>query len=135
MPKKKPANKKELADAMKDAQKRGFGIYDAERHLCINPESLFFFWGDKKREAKPMDEVVLLRSLMKLKNIYKEKFGNDSPYDLELFESNPAEFVERMIRAVEICTLNYVLQTGEGSLNTCPRLSMVKGKRSFLWEH
>jgi len=128
-------NKKELNKAMNYSQDKGFGIYDAYKHLSINPERLIFFWKGKKRQEKIKEEVVLLRALINLTNIYKEKFGSDSPYDLALFAKDPAEFVERLIRSVEICTLNYVLQTGNGSLNMCPRMSIVKGKRSFLWEH
>lgn len=128
-------NEKEFRKAWDKAKKTGFGIYDTKRQLSINPDSLAFFWDSKKRKDKPLEEVVLLRNLMKLKDIYREKFGNDSPYDLKLLRKDPAAFVERMIRAVEICSLNYVLNTGEGSLNLCPQMNIVMGKRTFLWEH
>ena len=127
-------DRKELNKAMKNAKDKGFGIYDTERNLCINPDNLSFIWDTEKRKEKVMDEVVLLRSLMNMKDIYKEKFDGASPYELKLLEKDPAEFVERMIRAVEICTLNYVLQIEEGALNLCSRANIVKGKRRFLWE-
>jgi len=128
------SKKTELDKALRNSKVKGFGIYDAEKQLSINPENLSFMWAGKEKETKPLEELILLRALMTLKKIYKDKFGDDSPYDLKLFNKDPAEFMERMIRAVEICTLNHVLQTGEGALNMSPRMSMVKGKRSFIWE-
>jgi len=125
---------KELNKAFKDSKERGFGVYDSEKKLCINPEALTFVWDSKKRENKMLQEVVLLRSLMNIKNIYKEKFGNDEPMNLELFNKDIELFIERLIRAVEICTLNYVLQTGEGALNDSKRMNIVKGRRRFIWE-
>jgi len=52
-----------------------------------------------------------------------------------LFKKDEGLFVERMIRAVEICTLKHVLNKEGGSLNINKRSSIVKGRRGFLWEH
>ena len=77
---------------------------------------------------------------MLIEKIYKEKFAKNkcsccsSPYDLKLFRKDPGLFVERLIRAVEICTMKYVLNIPDGNLNINKRPSIVKGRRSFLWE-
>ena len=70
---------------------------------------------------------------MIIKSIYKKKFKNQSSYDLKLFEKDCGLFVERLIRAVEICTLEYVLNVG-GALNKF-NATIVKGRKKFVWEY
>ena len=129
----KEFEKREMNKVMLDVKKKGFGIFDTENKIRINPEALSFWWDSKGRK-KPREEVILRRDLMIIEGIFKEKFGNQSPYDLKLFNEDVAAFVERLIRAVEICSLRHVLNVG-GSLNVWKKSNIVKGKRGFLWEH
>jgi len=128
---------KELDKAMKDSQKNGLGVYDQILKKRINVEALAFFSPEgKKIKKKPKKEVQLRHNLMVIKKVYNEKFKKcTNPYCLALFKKDEGLFVERLIRAVEICTLSYVLNTGEGDLNLNKRMSIVKGRRGFLWEH
>ncbi len=115
-----------------DVKKRGFGIFDSESMKRVNPKALAFFW-DTEKERKIKRAVVLHRDLMVIKGIYKKKFKNQDSYDLKLFEKDSGLFVERLIRAVEICTLEYVLNTG-GALNKF-NSTIIKGRKKFVWEH
>lgn len=128
-------NEEELKKATDDAVKIGFGCYDREHGVRIQPEELIFIDSDgEEKKDKMRSQIQLVQDLVALERIYKEKFGDDSPYDLALFEKDSGIFVERMIRAAEICTLNHVLLTGKGTLNK-HNGSIIKGRRSFIWEH
>ena len=123
---------KEMKKVFDDVKKGGFGIFDSESKKRINPNTLAFFWdSEKKRKIKRA--VVLHRDLMVIEGIYKNKFKNQDSYDLKLFEKDCGLFVERLIRAVEICTLKYVLNTG-GALNKF-NSTIIKGRKKFVWEH
>ena len=130
--------KKEINKAWKDAKENGLGVIDPILKKRINVESLSFLWvhpdGKVKKPPKMRKEIELRRGLLIIEKVYKEKFVKDSPYDLELFKKDPGLFVERLIRAVEICTMRYVLNQPDGSLNINKRCSIVKGRRAFLWE-
>lgn len=126
-------NKKEMNKVWKDVKKNNFGVYDPELKKRINPMNLAFFWGTEKKN-KIRQELVLHRDLGIIEDIYKKRFGTNGEGALSLDKwSDPELFVERLIRAVEICTLRYVLNKG-GYLNKYSRMSIVKGKRSFIWE-
>ncbi|KKL73226.1 hypothetical protein LCGC14_2077000 [marine sediment metagenome] len=127
---------KETTKAMRDAKKFGLGIIDQETGKRINPETLAFFWTGKQK-MKLQKEVVLQRNFAVIKKVYKEKFGKkcSNPYCLELFKEDIGLFVERLIRAVEICTMGYVLNDGNGTLNLNKCSTIVKGRKGFLWEH
>lgn len=127
-------NKKEWNKAQNHAKKHGFGIYDTKLHLFINPMNLSFIWrGLFPKRKKMYEEVKLHRDLLTIEKIYKKKFNNEDPMELGLFKKDIELFVERMIRAVEICTLKYVLNAG-GGLNVLQRMNILKGKRKFVWE-
>lgn len=128
-------SKEELNKAMEDAKIYGFGCYDTESGLRIQPDKLTFVWNDKKKR-KLVEEVKLHSNLLQLEKIYKEKYGIldiGGSMELGLFNADPEAFVERLIRAVEICTLRYVLGVG-GGLNLSKRQEIVKGHRKFIWE-
>jgi hypothetical protein len=127
----------ELDKVKIDTQKKGIGIYDQEHKLRIDPEALAFFNqnGDENK-AKPRTKVELTQDLVALERIFKKKYGSRwaDPYDIRLYGKDPAKFVEMLIRATEICTLNYVLRTGLGALNK-NNSTIVKGNKHFIWEH
>ena len=125
---------KESKKAFKDAKEKGFGLIDGKTLKRIDPEALVFIWDSNEKVKDMQKRVVLERDLMIVKKIFKEKFNDDNPYDLKLFRKDPGEFIERMIRAVEICTLNYVLNKGEGTLNKSKDSTIIKGKKKFVWE-
>lgn len=124
---------KEMDKVWKDVREHNFGIYDPELKKRINPNYLAFFWRKQDLEIGIKREVVLHRDLLIIEEIYKEKFGDQSPYDLELFKKDEGLFVERLIRAVEICTMGYVLNKG-GALNKWKPATIIKGKKKFVWE-
>lgn len=130
--------KKEFDLAWEDAQKKGLGVFDPTLKKRIKAEGLSFLWvhsdGKIKKPPKIRKEIELRRGLMLIEKIYKEKFSKDNPYDLKLFNKDAGLFVERLIRAVEICTLRYVLNLPEGNLNINKRPSIIKGRRRFMWE-
>lgn len=130
-------SEKEFKKAWKDAKKNGWGVYEPFLKKRIEANKLVFISSTgKKVKAKPRTEVQLRQNLMAIKKVYNEKFKKcTNPYCLSLFKKDEGLFVERLIRAVEICTLSYILNTGEGSLNLNKRMSIVKGRRSFLWEY
>ena len=126
---------KEMDKVWKDVRKQNFGVFDTEQKKRINPRALAMFWrfddpeiGDKMRE-----EVALHNDLLVIEENYKEKFGEDCAMDLKLFNKDIELFVERLIRAVEICTLKYALNKG-GALNNAKNMNVVKGKNNFIWE-
>jgi hypothetical protein len=124
---------KETTKAMNDAKRFGLGIFDQETKKRVNPETLVFFWpGNRKMRLEK--EVVLQRSFARIKQIYKEKFGDENPYELKLFNKDVGLFVERLIRAVEICTMGNVLNDGNGTLNLNKEPTVIKGRKRFLWE-
>jgi len=125
--------KDEMDKSHEDVKRIGLGIFDMEGRRRVNPETLAFSWPTGKA-PKAMEEVVLQRNFAVIKKVYKEKFGNDSPYDLELFKKDEGLFVERLIRAVEICTMGYVLNDGKGTLNLNLNPTIVKGRKRFIWE-
>jgi len=129
--------KQEISKAMKDCEKNEFGIFDMEHKVRIKPEALSFFWncscGKTRKPPKIRKEIELRANLNIIMKVYKEKFKGVSPYDLKLFKKDEGLFVERMIRAVEICTLKYVLNL-DGTLNKNKHCSITKGRRRFLWE-
>ena len=130
-------NKTEFDEVWKDVEKLGVGVYDPHLKKRINIEDLAFFRvaKDKKKKFPKLRTEIELRSrLAIIKKVYKEKFKNKSPYELKLFKKDEGLFVERLIRAVEICTMSYVLNLPEGNLNINKRPSIVKGRRRFLWE-
>ena len=136
--------RKEFEKAWKDAQKLGVGVFDPILKKRIDVEKLTFLWvasdGKRAKPPKLRSEIELRRGLVIIEKIYKEKFAKNkceccsSPYDLKLFNKDAGLFVERLIRAVEICTLRHVLSLPEGSLNINKRSSITKGRRRFLWE-
>ena len=116
--------------AYKDSIVNGFGVYDPILKKRIDSEHLVFIWpGEGKKRMQK--ELVINRSLMVLEKIYNEKFVDD-PYELKLFNKDKDLFVERLIRAVEICTLRWVLSKG-GVLNM-NKHTVTKGRKRFLWE-
>jgi len=127
-----PINKSEMDKAWKDAAKNGFGLYCPELGKRINIDNLIFVWKGEK-EKKMRDEIALRRDLIITEKIYKEKFSDQSPYEKDLLVKDPGKFIERMIRAVEICTLKYVLGNG-GGLNTDKESTVTEGRNKFLWE-
>jgi hypothetical protein len=130
-------DKKELKKLDQDIKKHRFAVLDQEHWIRIDPEQLAFFTRHGgKLEKMPRTKVQLVQDLTALERIFVKKFGNRwvNVYDMEMLKKDPAKFTERMIRAAEICTLNYVLQTGLGGLNK-HNDSLVKGKKHFLWEH
>lgn len=128
--------KKEFKKAWKDSKKNGLGIFDQNTKKRIDPEGLVFISpSGEKEKVKPRKEIQLRRDLMLIEKVYKEKFKKcTNPYCLDLFKEDEGLFVERLIRAVEICSLKYVLNKEDGGLNISKRMSIVKGRRSFLWE-
>ncbi len=132
--------KKEFDKAWKDAKKLGVGVIDPHLKKRINIEDLTFIRvasdGKKGKFPKLKSEIELRSRLAIIKKIYKEKFKNcTNPYCLTLFKKDEGLFVERLIRAVEICTMNYALNLPEGNLNMNKRPSIIKGRRQFLWEN
>lgn len=131
--------RKEFEKAWEDAQKLGVGVFDPVLEKRIDVEKLSFLWvapnGKKVKPPKLRKEIELRSRLVIIKKIYKEKFGNDSPYDLKLFRKDEGLFVERLIRAVEICTMGYALNLPDGNLNINKCSSITKGRRSFMWEN
>ena len=126
------AKQKEMGKAFQDVEKDGVGFYDPETKKRINIKGLVILTSQKEKpEIKK--EVILWRDLAIIKNVYREKFDNHSAYCLKLFEKDSALFIERMIRAVEICTLQYVLNNG-GALNIDKHPTITKGRNKFLWE-
>jgi len=123
--------KVEWDKAYKDAEKNGLGIMDMKTGTHIDGTNLAFLWPSGKAK-KPQKEVVLQRDLITIEKIYKEKFGTTSPYDIQLFNMDVGHFIERLIRATEICTMKYVLNKG-GALNKC-KATITRGRRKFLWE-
>lgn len=123
----------EMNKVFKDVKGKGYGIFNIKTKKRVDPEDLSIIINGDCKDMRP--ELSLRKNLKLIENVYKEKFGNDCPYDLELFKKDEGLFVERLIRAVEICSLRYVLRMRNGALNTCKKLSMVKGRRMFLWEH
>lgn len=123
---------KEMRLVMSDVREHGLGIYDPKLKKRIDATGLCLMW-DSDAPIRVRKEFVLLRDLAIVKKIYKEKFGAQSPYDLALFEKDPGLFAERLIRAVEICTLNYVLNKG-GALNKDKNSTIIKGRKKFVWE-
>ena len=136
--------RKEFDKAWKDAQKLGVGVFDPILKKRIDVEKLSFLWvapgGKKTKPPKLRSEIELRRGLVIIEKAYKEKFATSkcaccgSPYDLKLFNKDVGLFVERLIRAVEICTMRYVLNLPEGDLNINKRSSIIKGRRRFMWE-
>lgn len=130
--------KKEFDKAWNDAQRLGVGVFDPVLKKRVNVESLSFLYncpaGKIHKPPKLRTEIELRRGLAIIKKVYKEKFGDDSPYDLKLFKKDEGLFIERMIRAVEICTMNYVLNLPNGNLNLNKNSSIIKGRRRFMWE-
>lgn len=117
----------------KDIKEKGVGIFDQIVKRRVDPDALVFTWpSDRKMKLK--SGVQLKRNLAVIEKAYSVKFGNNSPYDLKLFKEDPASFTERMIRAVEICTLNYVLSTGKGNLNLNKSTNLILGKKRMVWE-
>lgn len=137
------AYRKEFDKAWKDAQKLGVGVFCPILKKRINIETLSFLWvapdGKKTKPPKLRKEIELRSRLAIIEKIYKEKFAKGkcaccSPYDLKLFRKDSGLFVERLIRAVEICTMKYVLNLPNGNLNINKRPSIIKGRRRFMWE-
>lgn len=126
-------NPTEMQLAMQDMQKHGFGVYDPKSKKRIDITALCLMWDDKL-PVRVRKEFVLTRDLAIIKKIFREKFGSQNPYDLELFQSDPGLFVERLIRAVEICTLSFVLNKG-GVLNKDLGSTIIKGRKKFVWEY
>lgn len=131
--------RKEFDKVNKDAECLGLGVFDSVNKKRIDVEKLTFLWkcsaGKLHKPPKIRKEIELRSRLVIIEKIYKEKFGKDTdPYDLKLFREDEGLFVERLIRAVEICTMNYVLNIPNGSLNINKRPSIIKGRRSFVWE-
>lgn len=121
----------EMDKVWKDVRENNFGIFDIETKRRVNPEMLQFFWNTGMEQRKIKEEVMLHRDLMIIEKMYNEKFGKQShPLSLDLF-NDPEKFVERLIRAVEICTLRYVLNKG-GALNKCP-CHIIKTPIEFVW--
>ncbi len=125
----------EFNKAWKDAKEKGLGVFDPVLKLRIEADRLAFIGPTGKEiKVKPRKELQLRRDLMLIEKVYKEKFAKCmNPYCLELFKEDEGLFVERLIRAAEICTLKYVLNCG-GALNINKRPSIVKGRRNFIWE-
>ena len=129
---------KEYSKAMKDIPKMGVGVFDPITKKRIDITNLAIFYncpaGKVHKPPKLRTEIELRSRFEIIEKVYKEKFGDDSPYDLKLFKKDEGLFVERLIRAVEICTMNYVLNLPDGCLNLNKSSSIVKGRRRFLWE-
>ena len=82
---------KEMKKSEEDVKRIGFGLLDMEEKRRVNPEKLAFMWPSGKPPGL-MQEVVLQRNFAVIKKVYKEKFGTDSPYDLELFRKDEGLF-------------------------------------------
>ncbi len=131
--------KKEFIKSNKDAKKLGLGVYDPILKKRIDITKLAFIWpcpaGKLHKPPKLRKEIELRSRLQIIKKVFQEKFGKDTdPYDLKLFKKDEGLFVERLIRAVEICTMNYVLNLPGGSLNLNKCCSIIKGRKKFVWE-
>ena len=124
----------EIKKAMLDAKKFGVGLYDTTIKKRIDINNLTFITEPYKVLKKLKPEVQLRASLIAIQKIQEEKFPNQSPYDLELFKKDEGLFVERLIRAVEICTLKYALNIESSALNINKKSSVIKGRTRFLWE-
>lgn len=115
-----------------DVNKKGFGIYDSVLKKRIKAEALAFFYKNGEGTGQLKEEVLLHRGLYQLEKIYNKKFGNDNnPYDIKLLNKNPDLFMERLIRATEICTLRYVLNK-DGALNTS-EATLKKFRKRLKW--
>lgn len=123
---------KQFQLAVNDAAKDGIGILC--NHQRVSSHDLQFIWAGKEFKKEVKNKAELLVHLARLEDIYKKKFSDSDPYDLELFKQDEGFFVERMIRAVEICTLKHVLNIDSGALNLSEFLTITKGRYSFLWE-
>ena len=115
----------------KDVLEKGVAVFDVKNKTVIDMDNLAFFW--LHRPGKVRSKLQLCSGLARILKIYKGKFGVTSPYDLELYHKDPALFIERMIRAAEICTLKYVLNLDGGGLNDSTT-SLVFGKNQMHWE-
>lgn len=124
---------KEMKIVMEDVKNSGFGVLDTKTKKRIDVTRLALFWeGERKVEVKRL--FVLCKDLAAIEEIYKKKFPYECPYDLKLFEKDPGLFVERLIRATEICTMKYVLNRG-GVLNKGIDSTIIKGRKKFVWEY
>ena len=116
-----------------DVHESGLGIFDNILKKRIKPEALAFFYKDGEGTGKLKDEVLLHRGLYQLEKIFEKKFSKDNnPYDIKLYKNNPELFMERLIRATEICTLRYVLNK-DGALNTNEK-GLEKIRTRFKWK-
>ncbi len=128
----------QMDKVLQDVQNQGFGIYNIQTKKRVNIEDLSVIRGDKKIVR---NEMELLQELKQIEKVFDAKFNSDknkdnpcgNPYCLELFNKDPGLFVERLIRATEICSLRWVLNRG-GALNTTMEATIVKGRKKFLWE-
>ena len=116
---------------LKDVRENGFGIFDTNTKQRINPSQLVLMW-DSKIKNPTLEEIKLGRDLVAVRKIYRERFKGKSAYGLALFREDPEKWAERLIRAVEICTLEYILDTG-GGLNLGPQ-SIAFGNKRMHWE-
>lgn len=130
----RPIDKVQFDKAWQDAKEGGFGIYDRRWGIRIDPSDLIFVSPcGKVSKNLVRHRAALMANLATIERIYRKKFGSQSSMSLDLFESNIGDFIERLIRSVEICTLRYALNVG-GALNATENMWIIKGRQSFLWE-
>jgi hypothetical protein len=128
-------NKLEFKKAESDALKHGFGLYDTGSNLRVKADNLIFLYP-RNQKRMMAEEVKLRRELVRLEKIYRGKYKTldiGGSMHLGLFNKDIEGFVERFIRATEICTMRYVLGVG-GGLNLFKEQEIVKGHRKFIWE-
>lgn len=125
-------------EAMKKTKKDCLGVLYRMKNgkiVSLDSDRIIYYWNGKQTHKGKKELSNLYRQLQDCMKIYRAKFGKTSPYSLGLFNKNPAHFVERMIRAAEICTLKYALGIDGGGLNISKRATVIKGTHGFVWEH